>query len=136
MGSLTKGKPLAAISLITVATELHAIQTEQKRLKEREEELRAALFDSLKSQGVASVKLKDGTQYVVAKRHSLEPLQTMKEQAWKWAVEHNALKLDTSKAFKILRHQLDTPKFFRIKMTEYLVVRRPGAVNDNHHNSE
>src|SRR5918998_1140240 len=120
MAISTKSRTQTALSPVTVATELHAIQAEQKRLKEREDELRAALFESLRSQGVASVKLQDGTQYVVAKRHSLEPLLTMKEQAWKWALEHNALKLDTSKAFKILRHQLDTPKFFKVKTTEYL----------------
>src|SRR4051812_15686571 len=131
MANLTRSKPKLAISPVTVATELHAIQTEQKRLKEREEELRAALFDSLKQQGVKSVKLEDETIYLRSERHSLEPLLTMRDEAWKWAVEHNALKLDSSKAFKILRHQLEMPKFFRVKTSEYLVVRRPGALDDD-----
>src|SRR3954467_4192242 len=113
MAISTKNK--VALSPITVATELHAIEAEERRLTARKEELRKQLFDNPKKQGVASVKLKDGTQYIISKRHSLKPLLTMKDEAWKWAVEHNALKLDDSKAFKILRHQIDTPKFFRVK---------------------
>src|SRR4051794_34598629 len=124
MGTLTKTKPKMAVSPVTVATELHALEAEEKRIAARKEELRTALFKSLKEQGVASVKLTDGTLYMVSKRHSLEPLLTMKDEAWKWAQEHNALKINVTKAFQILRHQLETPKFFRIKTTEYLVVRR------------
>ena len=121
---------MKALSPVTVATELRAIEAEEKRLTTRKEELRKQLFDSLKKQGVASVKLKDGTLYLVGKRDSLEPLMTMKAQAYQWALEHNSLKIDTMKAFQILRHQLDLPKFFRIKTTEYLIVRRPGAVDE------
>jgi hypothetical protein len=121
---------MKALSPATVATELRAIEAEEKRLVERKEELRKKLFDSLKKQGVVSVKLKDGTIYMVSKRHSLEPLFTMKEQAMKWALEHNAVKIDTAKSFQILRHQLEMPKFFKIKTTEYLVVRRPGQADN------
>jgi hypothetical protein len=130
MGTLTKNNPQVALSPVTVATELRAIEAEEKRIAARKEELRKQLFDSLKKQGVVSVKLKDGTNYIISKRHSLEPLLTMKEQAWKWALEHNAIKIDNSKAFQILRHQLYMPNLFRLKTTEYLVVRRPGANDD------
>src|SRR4051812_46263819 len=129
MANSTKTKPLA-VSSVTVATELHAIQAEQRRLKGREEELRAQLFKSLKQQGVKSVRLDDGTMYMRSERHSLEALMTMKDKAYKWALEHNALKIDTAKSFQILRHELEMPKFFRVKTNEYLVVRRPGQADE------
>jgi hypothetical protein len=126
---------MVKLSPVTVATQLHALEAEEKRIAVRKEELRKQLFDGLKAQGVVSVKLKNGTHYILNKRHTLEPLMTMKDQAMSWALEHNAVKIDTAKSFQILRHQLDMPKFFRVKTTEYLTVRRPGAVNDDDHDS-
>jgi hypothetical protein len=112
------------LSPLSVATELHAIELQEAAIKVRKEQLREVLFESLKHQGVKSVRLEDGSMYLRSERHTLKPVSTRKEEAWQWAAEHNALKLDTAKAFQILRRELKLPKFFRIEKSEYLVVRR------------
>ena len=118
------------LSPVTVATELHAIEMQEAAIKVRREQLREALFESLKAQGVKSVKLNDGTMYLRSERHTLKPVSTRKEEAWQWAAEHNALKIDTPKAFQILRRELKLPRFFKVEKSEYLIVRRPGQLQE------
>src|SRR5215207_9646128 len=112
------------LSPVTVATELHAIEMQEEALKLRKEELREVLFESLKHQGVKSVRLDDGTMYLRSERHTMKSVPKYAEDAWKWAAEHYALKIDTTKCHKILSRELKTPRFFKVERSEYLVVRR------------
>jgi hypothetical protein len=96
----------------------------------RKEQLREVLFESLKHQGVKSVKLEDGTVYLRSERHTLKPVTKYAEDAWKWAAEHNALKIDTNRCHKILSRELKLPRCFRVDKSEYLVVRRPGQLDE------
>jgi hypothetical protein len=116
------------LSPLSVATELHAIELQEAQIKVRKEQLREVLFESLKHQGVKSVKLEDGTVYLRSERHTLKPVPKYQEQAWAWAAEHNSLKIDTTRAYRILSRELKLPRCFRVHKSEYLVVRRPGAI--------
>jgi hypothetical protein len=118
------------ISPVTVATELRAIEMQEAALKVRKEQLREVLFESLKHQGVKSVKLEDGTMYLRSERHTLKPVAKYQEQAWAWAAEHNCFKIDTTRAHKILSRELKLPRFFKVERAEYLVVRRPGQLQE------
>jgi hypothetical protein len=118
------------ISPLTVATELHAIEMQEAAIKVRKEQLREVLFESLKHQGVKSVRLDDGTMYLRSERHTLKPVPKYAEDAWKWAAEHYALRIDTTKCHKILSRELKMPRFFKVEKTEYLVVRRAGQVDE------
>jgi hypothetical protein len=112
----------------TMASELFAVQQTLAPLVAREKELKESLFLSLKKQKVRSVKLDDGTLYTIAVRGTLE--EKDKEKARDWAEKNYCLKLDTTKALKILRRELKLPRFFAIKKTEYLVIKRPNETTD------
>lgn len=117
------------LSPLSVATELHAIELQEAAIKVRKEQLREVLFESLKYQGVKSVRLDDGTVYLRSERHTLKPVPKYAEDAWKWAATHYALKIDTTKAHKILSRELKLPRFFKVDKSEYLVVRRAGQLD-------
>jgi len=115
-------KQLAKTQDLTVATELHAIQGQIAFLQEREDELKAALLENLKNQGVSHVRLEDGTTYTRSHRETLK----VKDEAaaTKWAVENGCMKIDTGKAMKILRREFKLPKFFtRVVGEDYLTVK-------------
>src|SRR4051794_24941840 len=119
---------MKAFSPLTIATRLHSIQLEKAKLAAEEEQLKEVLFESLKRQGVKSVRLTNGVMYLRSYRRTLKPIRGKEDQAWQWAADHNCLKIDTSKSLKVLGRELHLPEFFRIDPSEYLVVRRPGQL--------
>jgi len=122
-------KAIAQKEDLTVATELHAVQGQIAFLQEREDELKSALLENMKGQGVTFVKLEDGTTYRRSHRESLKVKDEAKAE--KWADDNNCWKLDTGKAMKILRRELKLPRFFdRVKGTEYLTVKHGDEDND------
>jgi hypothetical protein len=121
---------MKALSPLTAATELYAIEERLADLSARKEELKKALFDNLKKQGVKSVKLNNGAMYLRSARHTLKPVKGREAEAYAWASDHHSLKIDTAKGFQILRRELSLPPFFKVEKAEYLVVRRPGQVSD------
>lgn len=115
-------KTLVKAQDTTVATELHAVQGQIEFLQERETELKTALLENMQTQGVTFVKLEDGTTYTRSHRETLKAKD--EEKARVWAEENNCLKLDTTKAMKILRRELKMPKFFtRVIGDDYLTVK-------------
>lgn len=119
-----------AIKPVTVATELYAVMEAQEALKaqlkpleEREAELRASLLANLKQQGVKHLKLDSGAMFVRAFRTTLKVADDT--AAMKWATENRSLKVDTSKALKIIRLKgEDIPEGFERQDTEYLQIKR------------
>ncbi len=107
----------------TVATELLEVEDELAPLVERQKNLKQFLFNALKKQKAKSLKLEDGTLYVISDRQTLDVADEKK--AWDWAEKNYMLKIDTSKAMKVLRRELKMPKFFKVKKTEYLRIVRP-----------
>lgn len=118
---------MSQIQQVTLATELSAITTQKAALEEREAFLRSELLQSLKSQGVRTVKLEDGTLFARTDRSTLRVKPGEEESAFRWAKKNNALKIDTGTAAKILRRELKTPKFFNVIRTEYLTIKRKGT---------
>lgn len=109
---------------LSVAEELHRVQDALKPMLEREKELKEALLLNLKSQGVKSVKLDNGTIYVRALRVALKVKKGDEDAAWAWAEKNNSLKIDTGTAKKILMRKLEKlPKFFVRSETEYLSIK-------------
>lgn len=116
---------MKAITTVTMATELFAIIEEKKLLEEREEALRDKLLASLKGQGVGFVRLDNGTSFTRSHR---ETLKVVDEAAAKnWAETHYCMKIDTAKAMKILRRELEMPECFERKIgADYLTVKKVG----------
>jgi len=120
------------ISNITLATQLFAVQEEKAVIEAREKELKDTLLASLKAQGVGFVRLDNGTSFTRSHRETLKVKDT--EKAGVWAEKNDCFKIDTAKAFKILRRDLKPlPKFFeRVIGEDYLTVKCSGdAEEDN-----
>lgn len=117
------GKKLANVEPKTLAASLYTVQEQIAFLKEREDELKDQLVANLKEQGVSFVRLDDGTTFTRSHRETLKAKDENKARAW--AEENNCLKIDTTKAMKILRRELKMPKFFtRVVGDDYLTVKR------------
>lgn len=118
------------ISQVSVATELYQVQQEIAEMKEREEELKGVLLESMQAQGVGFVRLDNGTSFTRSHRETLKAKDLAKATAW--AEKNNCLKLDTTKAMRILRRELKMPRFFeRVIGSDYLTVKRPGEAQDD-----
>ncbi len=108
---------------VSIASNLFQVQEQIAFLKEQEDEYKAALLETLKRQGVKSVRLENGTNFTVAHRETLKIKNP--EKAEPWLDENNCWKPDTTKATAILRRQLKLPSFFRIEKGEpYLTIKR------------
>lgn len=114
------------ISNVTLATRLYALQQQRELIETQEKAVKDLLLASLKEQGVGFVRLDDGTTFTRSHRESLKVVDEVKAE--KWAEDNNCWKLDTTKAFKILRRDLKPlPKFFkRVVGQDYLTVKRKG----------
>jgi len=111
------------ITNATLATQLYVVQQEMAALKEREDELKSTLLTSLKDQGVGFVRLDNGTSFTRSHRETLKVKDEEKARAW--AEDNYCLKIDTTKAMKILRREMKMPKFFtRVIGEDYLTVKR------------
>ena len=106
----------------TIAQELYDIEHDIELFDARAKLLRAELLENLTSQGVRRIDLQSGDSYVVSKRQTLEVKDVAKAEAW--ADSNSCWKLDTTKAWKVLRRELKLPKFFGVKETEYLTIKR------------
>lgn len=122
---------MKAINNVTIASELFAILEEKKTLEVREDALRETLLKSLKEQGVGFVRLDNGTSFT---RSHKETLKVVDEAAAKeWAENNYCMKIDTSRAMKILRKDLaPLPEFFERKIgVDYLTVKKGGEAEDD-----
>jgi hypothetical protein len=118
------------LSNITLATQLFAVQAEKTAIEAREKELKDALLASLTKQGVGFVRLDNGTSFTRSHRETLKVKDEEKARAW--AEENYCLKIDTTKAMKILRREMKMPKFFtRVIGEDYLTVKRPNDTGDD-----
>lgn len=118
-------KTITHIEPTTLATALVTVQGQIKILEEREDELKAELLQELKRQGVQSVKLDDGTQYIRNQRTTVKVKDEAK--AWKWAMENPEarLKVDTAAALEVFRKALKMPSYFAKSTTEFLSIKKP-----------
>lgn len=116
---------MTTLAPTTVASELYAVESQLAPLQERQKELKEVLFNALKKQKVRSVRLDDGTIFTIAERGTLKAKDA--EKAMDWAEKNYCVKLDSTKALKILRRELKLPRCFQIEKSEYLVVKRPGT---------
>src|SRR3569623_564802 len=120
---------------ITVATQLYAITEKRQALQAEEDKLKAKLLKNLKDQHVKSIKLEDGTVFTIAERQPLSVVAGFSDEAQLWAEDNYAMKVDTTKALAILRRSLKKlPRFFKMKSSEYLTVRRPNDKNNEEDN--
>lgn len=124
MKEITKTKEL------TVAENLYGIQEQIKFLQEQETTLKDELLANLKEQGVTFVKLENGVSYLRSHRETLKVKD--EEKALAWAEKNYCMKIDTTKAMKILRRDLKPlPKFFtRVVGEDYLTVKKVGEVDE------
>lgn len=108
---------------LTIAETLSVVMARIATLEEEEKKLRAELFDNLKRQGVKSVKLEDGTLFVITERQTLKVKDP--EKAFAWAMENPQarMKIDTAAALSVFRKELKMPKFFTKVTTEYLTIK-------------
>jgi hypothetical protein len=86
------------------------------------EELREELLEEMKLTAMRDLKLETGEMFVRSERVSFKVLN--EQRALDWAKEHNALKLDTTKANKLLKREFNLPAGFEEQRTEYLSVRK------------
>lgn len=119
-------KTLAKKTELTVAENLYGIQQQIAFLQEQEDTLKAELLGNLKEQGVTFVKLENGTTFTRSHRETLKAIDV--EKATAWAEKNYCMKIDTTKAMKILRRELKMPKFFtRVIGEDYLTVKKVGV---------
>ncbi len=117
-------KKLAKTDNLTIANQLQIVQNTLKALEVEEKKLKEVLLESLKKQGVKSVKLENGTQFIRAEKQTLTVKPGFEEEVQLWSEDFNCMKLDTAKALKILRRSLKKPpKWAAIRETEYLTIR-------------
>lgn len=129
---MAKTSKLATVEPQTLATQLYTIQDDIRILREREEFVKNALLKDLKKQHVKSVKLEDGTHFIISLRQTLKIKD--EDKARVWAEKNYCVKIDNQKALRILRRSLKRlPGFFSLKTTEYLTVRRS---NENEEETE
>lgn len=105
----------------TLATRLHTVQSNIRELKLMEETLKDELMANMKEQGVKTIKLDTGVTFIRAERQTLKVKD--EEKAALWADKNNCWKIDTTKAFQILRREIKLPKFFKVDTTEYLSIK-------------
>lgn len=125
------------LKVVQLAEEIAKIRSELARiaeqtvdpLKEQEDILCLQLIEELKKQGMKTVSLEGVGVFTRAYRQNLKVLDP--DAAMAWAVEKNALSIDKSKALKIIRMgQLATPAGFGFDETEFISVRKQGALSD------
>ncbi len=109
---------------LSLATELRIIEMQIESLEVMKTLIRDDLLQQLKAQGVRSVKLDNGDQYIRTERAALVIKDATKARAF--AEERFAMKIDTAKVLKIIKPMLDVPNFFGIGHTEYLRILRRG----------
>lgn len=113
----------------TLATQLLAIKEEKADIEQREKEVTDALLSLLQAQGVGFVRLDNGTSFTRFHRETLEIVDEVKAHIW--AEKNNCYKIDTTKAWKIMRREMKLPKFFKRKVgADYLTVKRAGEKDD------
>lgn len=116
-------KELAKPQQLTVASKLYEVQREIALLQEDEKTLKDELLKSLKKQHVKSVKLDDGSHFIITERQTLKVKDEEKAKAW--LDENYCWKADTGKALKILRRSLKkVPSFFKVESSEYLTIKK------------
>lgn len=130
---IKKNRESGAITQLSIASELFVVLERKSELEAREKELKDALIDSLKKQGVGFVRLDNGTSFTRSHRETLKVTdEEDEEKARVWAQENYCLKIDTTKAMKILRREMKIPKFFtRVIGDDYLTIKRKGDKDDD-----
>ncbi len=94
-----------------------------KPLKIEEENLREEMMSALKKNKLTSFKSDvTGSAYTRAYRASLEVVDG--EKALKWALKNDSVKIDTTKANKLLKGAGALPEGFEQKETEYLTISK------------
>lgn len=109
---------------LTIASNLFIVESEIDRLEKRKKELRDQLMEKLKDQGVVSVRLENGIQYIRSQRHSLKILDAKKAVAWGSENIEARMKLDSSAALKALKLDKSLKKIFGSITTEYLTIKK------------
>ena|SRR3990167_2265716 len=115
-------KPL---STMTLASHLYLVQQQKAALEEKEKELKAELLGILKQQRVKSVKLDDGTMFIIREGNRKVTIKNQ-DKAEKYLDEMNCWKLDNQKLLAIFGRQLKIPSFFKIERgAEQLAIFHP-----------
>ncbi len=126
---MAKTKEIVVAEPKSLAESLYTIQEQMAALKEREDEIKEQLIVVLQKTGVGFIRLDNGISFTRSHRETLETAD--EEKAREWAEKNNCLKIDTTKAWKILRREMKLPKFFKRKVgADYLTVKRAGDKED------
>ncbi len=126
---MAKTKEIVVAEPKSLAESLYTIQEQMASLKEREDEIKEQLIVVLQKTGVGFIRLDNGISFTRSHRETLETAD--EEKAREWAEKNNCLKIDTTKAWKILRREMKLPKFFKRKVgADYLTVKRAGEKED------
>lgn len=108
---------------LTLAAQLYTVQGQIAFLKEQEDALKESLMELMKSQGVKTLKLEDGTLFMRSERQTLKIKD--EEAAKGWLDENYCWKPDTGKALQLVRRSLKKlPKFFSVSTSEYLTIKK------------
>jgi hypothetical protein len=110
-----------AADLREIRSRLEEIDEQAQPLKELESQLREEMLLALRRERLATLKTDDGFSYVRAFRSSLGI--TDLPAALKWASSHDALKVDTARAAKLLKGAGALPNGFEQQETEYLTIK-------------
>lgn len=118
---MTRKKDIVVVTPLTIAEQLRIVEEKAEVLEEKRQELRSALLESLKRQGVKSVRLDSGDMYVRASRARLVVTNQSAAMAWGRENPEARMKLDSSAAIEAVKRDLVT--FGSLAYTEYLTIR-------------
>ena len=122
------------LPLLTIGTQLHAIEERMEEMEAIKKGLRDRLFDNLKSQHVKSLKLDDGTVYYI-KEGNRKVVIKDQEKAEKYLDEFNCWKIDSGKLLKIFGKELKVPPFFKIERGEETLAIKGPDESDHEENN-
>ena len=107
-----------AAKLIGINGEILAYEEPLKQLKDKRDEMRQLMVDSLKENRLEELRTEDGVTYTRAFRNSYKIADPKK--AMPWLTEHDCLKPDTVKLGKLLKGVPVVPEGIEWTETEYL----------------
>ncbi len=94
-------------------------------LKQERDAIQQELIDSLKKEGLATIKTSAGESYTLAKRKGISIVNEI--FALKWAMENRAVSINRILVAQKLKDAKEMPSGFEAIESEYISVRKPKA---------
>lgn len=112
--------------LYAVEKEIETVEEAYKKaivpLEEKQKELRAKLLEGMIKTGIKSIKLDSGDVYVRVPSTKFEVKDEVK--AYKWGEQNQCLRLDMTKARKLLTRTIGVPEGFEQIENEHIAIKR------------